>query len=102
MTERDPDSFENQMNQLAQLLKKMMKNLPPLPAHPEHPSLQKECGFNLNLFLFTVMPVTPEEMDEFEQATENYVSRQAREEDSSPVPLHPSDVEFLRRHGIQF
>ena len=103
MSEREPENFENQINQLARLLKKMMKNLPSLPASLDAVSFSKDSPINLNLFFFSMMPMTPEEMDEFEQAYENHISHQMREEESSSsAPLHPSDIEYFRRHGIQY
>ena len=92
--------FENNMNQLVRLLKKLMKNLPGQPFS----KLQGKPGdgaMHLNVCFFNFFPMGPEDYDAFEEAYEQSLSFEDREEHLSPQ-LSPSDIEFLRRHGIRF
>ena len=56
---------------------------------------------HLNVCFFNFMPLSPEEMDAFEEAYEQAIFQEDRGEEMSH-DLTPSDLEFLRRHGIRF
>ncbi len=99
------DEFERQFRQLLNLLKKMLKN------HPGEPHLsrlieQVDSGqINLNLCIFNMMPLTPEEMDELEDAFMGARQEEAEEVDEKRVSeeefgWNSNDVEFLRRYGM--
>lgn len=95
--------FDQNMTQLIQLLKKILTNPIPQGQHfHELQSLFKDQGINLSLCFFTFLPITPQELDEFEEIYERYLF----DEDKSPEDLNENlssaDLDFLRRHGIRF
>ena len=93
--------FENNMNQLVRLLQKLLKNLPGKPPFPQFQGKPGEAGMNLNVCFFNFLPVSPEEFEALEEAYEQAVFPEDRNEELSRE-LSPSDMEFLRRHGIRF
>ncbi len=102
-----PDSgkeFDQNMNQLVRLLKKIIKGLPfgsipsqSFPAHNEN----KEAGINVNFCFFNFLPITDEEIEEMDAIYDQFLAQEEKSADFSPE-LSPSDVDFLRRHGIRF
>ncbi len=101
--ERD---FEQNMTQLIQLLKKLIKNIPGAgnPFNSFSPSAKdKDGNVQLNIF-FNFLPISPEDMDELEEAYEEALfqddKRMTAEDLSSE--LSAEDIEFLRRHGLRF
>lgn len=102
MNPEHENEFHQSMSQLVKLLKKIIKNLPSLGDVPSLARSAKDSGVNVNLF-FTFLPVAPEELDELEDAYDHFLfHRYAEAEDDNPRGLSPSDIEFLRRHGIRF
>ncbi|MBI3316538.1 MAG: hypothetical protein HYZ85_00845 [Candidatus Omnitrophica bacterium] len=100
--ENQDGNFDRHVYQLLQLLKKMMKDLPSQGvSFPDIGALPKGTNVNLNLCFFTFLPLLPEEMAEFEDAFEQFYApdfpRASRDQ-----RLHPDDLEFLRKNGIQF
>ncbi len=93
--------FESNMNQLLRLLKKLLKNLPGHPPFSHLQGMPGEGAMNMNVCFFTFLPLSPEEFEAMEGAYEEGLFSEERGEDLSPE-LTPSDVEFLRRHGIRF
>ena len=92
--------FDHTLTQLIGLLKKLLKNIPQGGSFPSL-SAEKEGTVNLNLFL-TFLPLAPEEMDEFEEIYEQYFFQEDRPVEELSSELNPSDMDFLRRHGIRF
>ncbi len=93
--------FENNMNQLVRILKKLLKNIPGQAPFPNFQAPSGDGSVHLNLCFFSFFPISAEELDEFEEAWEQAYYPDEKGEDLSPE-LTPSDVEFLRRHGIRF
>ena len=95
--------FENNMNQLIRILKKLLKNIPGQApfSNFQNPSASGEGSVHLNLCFFSFFPLSPEELDEFEEAWEQAYYQDDKGEELS-AELTPSDVEFLRRHGMRF
>ena len=95
--------FDQNISQLIQLLKKILTN--PMAQGQQFPELQsffKEQGINLNLCFFTFLPMTPQELDEFEEIYERYLFDEDRNPEGLNENLSLADLEFLRRHGIRF
>ena len=95
--------FSNDIRKLIKILRKIMKNHPlqdKLP-DPDRPGSQ---DFNLNVFIFPFLPVTSEELEELEQMCESVMfdPEKDKEADETDHDLSPSDLEFLRRHGIRY
>lgn len=102
------DEFDKSIHQLLNLLKKILKN------HPAGPSINQLLDSKnlenvvLNLCFFNFIPMTSEEMDEFEDA---FHAAQDHAEDSQDSAhdeainhfgWNEHDVEFLKRNGIKF
>ena len=100
-SDRDKN-FDHQMNQLLLLLRKLLKNIPLQEDMAKKWAFsEKDSNFNLNVCFFNFFPMTAEEWDEIEELYENYFSHEDSGHDlSSQLTL--SDLEFLKRHGIQF
>ena len=58
--------FDQNMKQLIHLLKKILTSPIAQAQFPDLQSLFKDQGVNLNLCFFTFLPISPEELDEFE------------------------------------
>ena len=93
--------FEGNMNQLIRLLKKLLKNFPGRPPFSQFSAKPGQDAMNVNVCFFTFLPLSPDEWEAFEDAYEQAVFSEEREEDFSHE-LTPSDEDFLRRNGIQF
>ncbi len=95
--------FDQNMSQLIQLLKKILMNhIPQGQQFQELQSLFKDHSINLNLCFFTFLPMTPQELDEFEEIYERYLFDEDRAPEDLTENLSPADLEFLRRHGIRY
>ena len=90
--------FDQSMSQLLTLLKKLLKNV---PKGGTFTSPDKDQAVNLNLF-FTFFPITPEEMDELEEIYEHYFFQEDKNQEEFSSDLNQSDLDFLKRNGIQF
>lgn len=101
------DEFEKKMTQLLELLKSIMKHSP--TAQSQFMNLfEGKPGdkMTVNFCFFNFIPVTPEEMEEFEDLYGDIAdSHEANEEEGdffSDFKWTKSDVEFLKRHGMSF
>ena len=102
--EGDKD-FEKNMVQLVNLLKKMMKNLPNQGGSPLKQFQTKDANINMNICIFSFLPMTPEELDEWEDLYDQYMSGMDPHSDSHAeltMDLNASDLDFLKKHGIRF
>lgn len=90
--------FDQSMSQLLTLLKKLLKNV---PKNGPFTSQDKDQPVNLNLF-FTFFPVAPEELDELEEIYDNYFFQDDKTPEDLTTELNQSDLDFLKRNGIQF
>ncbi len=102
----NPDSgkdFESNMQQLIHLIKKMLVSpAQQQPGMPDWESLLKGKNVNLNFCFFSFFPMNPEDMEELEEIYENYLMDEEKRSEDLSMDLNSSDVDFLRRHGIQF
>lgn len=97
------DEFEQNMTQLLNLLKKILKSQPSAsPFNMKNMFDQKNSDpITLNLCFFNFIPVTPEEMDEIEDAA-NGLFDQDDEDVQDVFNWNDGDIDFLKKHGIQF
>ena len=98
--EKDKE-FDQNMNQLVRLLKKILKNLPSQGSLPQFSPSDKDSNVHLNLF-FTFFPMAPEEFEEFEDLYDPGSFHEDKGAEDLSSELSPSDLEFLRVHGIRF
>ena len=103
------DEFERNMAKLLTLLKKIIKSNPTdMPSGGDLSQLlgrKLDDSVVLNVCFFNFLPVTPEEMDELEQAYADAVSEGSEEgetEGAADFNWNQSDVDFLKRHGMRF
>ena len=102
MNPEQESEFHQNMSQLMKLLKKIIANLPSQENLPALGRSLKNADISVNLF-FTFLPITPEELDELEDAFDHFLFHRCEgAHDDSPAELSPADLEFLRRHGIRF
>ncbi|GEM_PF-565001 len=101
--------MDGDIKKLLTLLKKILKNHPQgsdqLSKFMDQKSDQK--SFNLNLCFFTFIPMSPEELMEFEEMYEDYLSEVEdsslrREDIKLEFKLSSDDLDFLKKNGIRF
>ena len=98
------ESMDGDVAQLIKLLKKILKNH---PQGQEVSKLMEQKAMNVNLCFLTFIPMSAEELDDFEDMYEEYLNRL---EDATPerarspleFKLSTDDVDFLKKAGIQF
>lgn len=99
------DPMDGDIAKLIKLLKKILR------AHPQGSELSKFLGdkpVNLNLCFLTFVPMTPEELDEFEEMYDDYMSRYEesvsgdRQTAKLEFKLNSDDLNFLKENGLQF
>src|SRR3990167_3378868 len=99
------DNMEGDIRKLLALLKKIIKNHPQGSDQMAH--LLDQKAFNLNLCFFTLAPMTPEDLAEFEDMYQELANRPeefsgGHEDGKLNSALNPEDLAFLRKHGIRF
>lgn len=96
------EPMDGDISKLIKLLKKILKS------HPQGSEISKFLGdkpINLNLCFLTFVPMSPDELDEFEEMYEDFMGRHEDSyEGKSAVDfrLNSDDLEFLKKNGIQF
>ena len=105
MNFEDHKEFDQNLNDLVHLLKKMIQNLPHLPQNsmPKFPK-SKNGDVQVNFCFFNFIPMSPEDFEEVDEMYEQFLAEEERAEKRQDFSkeLSASDIEFLRRHGIQF
>lgn len=98
------DSMDGDIRKLLVLLKKILKNHP--QGAEQISKLIDQKSFDINLCFFTFIPMAPDDLLEFEDAYQEFLGCY---EDSGPsrreqlkFEWNSDDVDFLRKHGIQF
>jgi hypothetical protein len=101
------DDMNSDVRKLLNLLKKILRNHP--NGSEEAVKFLDQKSFNLNLCFLTFMPMSPEDMAEFEDLYEEWMIRSEegdlasrRREGKIDFKLSSEDVDFLKRHGIKF
>lgn len=104
----DPrDEFNRNMQKLMVLLQKIVRSQKNQPALDFNELLHQKKQVNLNLFFFTFLPLTPEEMEELEESFEDFFFGESGGARTSSEPelrfeLSPRDLDFLKNNGISF
>ena|SRR3989338_175706 len=99
------NDMDGDIRKLLALLKKILKNH---PQGSEYVSkLMDQKSFDLNLCFFTFVPMSPEDLMEFEEMYEEYMSHfdkplSYRDDIKIEFKLNSEDVNFLKKHGIRF
>ncbi|MBI4357707.1 MAG: hypothetical protein HY584_00255 [Candidatus Omnitrophica bacterium] len=98
------DPMEGDIRKLLALLKKILKNHP--QGSDQIAKLLDHKAVDLNLCFFTFVPMTPEDMMEFEDFYEELLDRShdlsKRSRPKIEFKLSSEDLDFLRKHGIRF
>jgi len=104
-----PNDMDGDIKKLLTLLKRILKNHPQgldqISKIVDQKTDQK--SFNLNLCFFTFIPMSPEELMEFEEMYDDYLNEVeesvARRDDFKlEFKLSSDDVDFLKKNGIRF
>ena len=97
------DEFDKSMVQLMNLLKKIMKHYPKGAQLPNFLDPKEMDKVNLNICFFNFIPMSPEDMEEFEEAYAELLE-QSDESEAETLELewNDSDLDFLKRHGMTF
>lgn len=99
--EKDKE-FNHNMAQLLRLLKKILKGLPSQGPYSASLFQGKESAVNFNVCFLTFFPLTPEELEEWEEIYESYGLQEEGSELEFSSELSPADRDFLRKNGIRF
>src|SRR3989338_804856 len=98
------DEFERNLSQLLNLLKKLLKNNRGGEIHLPHFLDAKHAdSVTFNLCFFNFIPISEEEMEEFEEAVANAFEQDSDGSDETDnFNWNDNDIEFLKRHGMTF
>ena len=99
------NSMDGDIRKLLALLRKILKNHP--QGSEQIAKFMDQKSFDLNLCFFTFVPMTPEDLMEFEEMYEEFLNRSEEmssdDEDSKiEFKLNSEDLHFLRNNGIRF
>ncbi|HTL47482.1 MAG TPA: hypothetical protein VL688_05405 [Verrucomicrobiae bacterium] len=94
--------FNQDMKKFIQMLKKILNNSPFLEKSKDFKEAADTTEFNVNFYIFPLISMSPEEMDELEEIYENFLMDDDRNAEDLTPDLTKSDLDFLRRHGIRF
>lgn len=99
------NDMSGDIRKLLVLLKKILKNHP--QGSEQISKFIDQKSFNLNLCFLTFVPMDPEDLMEFEEMYEDYLSRSEesafhREALKLEFKLNSEDADFLRKNGIRF
>lgn len=104
-----PNDMDGDIKKLLTLLKKILKHHPQgsdqISKFLDQKTEQK--AFNLNLCFFTFIPMSPEELMEFEEMYDDYLSEVEesavrRDDPKLEFKLSTDDLDFLKKNGIRF
>ena len=104
-----PNDMDGDIKKLLTLLKKILKNHPQgfdqIAKLMDQKNDQK--SFNLNLCFFTFVPMSPEELMEFEEMYDDYLNEvegsiSRRDDHKLEFELNTDDIDFLKKNGIRF
>ncbi len=97
------DDFDKNVVQLLNLLKKLMKNNPKGAQFSDFFEPNQIDKINLNVCFFNFLPMSPEDMEEFEEAYSELLEQDGVEEHGhAEFGWNQSDLDFLERHGMKF
>ena len=94
--------FNKDMKKFIQLIKKLLKNNPAQDKLKESQDKFSDGGVNINVFIFPLIPLTPEEMDELEEIYDYFSPDDEKSGEDLSSDLTESDRDFLKNHGIRF
>ncbi len=94
--------FNQDMKKFIQMLKKLLRNHPLQDKIRDSQESQGGNDINMNIFIFPLIPLTPEEMDELEEIYDPYAFDEEKISEDLNTHLTDSDLDFLRRYGIRF
>ena len=94
--------FNQDMKKFIQMLKKILNNSSFSEKSREMREGSDSTEFNVNFYIFPLISMSPEEMDELEEIYENFLMEDDRGPEDLSSNLTKSDLDFLRRHGIRF
>lgn len=104
-----PNDMDGDIKKLLTLLKRILKNHPQGFDQVQKLMDQKtdQKAFNLNLCFFTFIPMSPEELMEFEEMYDDYlneVEESVAKWDNHKLEfrLNTDDLDFLKKNGIRF
>ncbi len=102
---KDSNDFGKNINELLSLLKKILKSQK--TDNPDFSSLLDKKNINLNLCFFTFLPLSDEELEEFEYELEEYfldeepnIGKDLKKD--LKFEITRNDLDFLKQHGLKF
>lgn len=98
--------FHQNMGQLVELLRRILANIPSQMQKETSSSPQNNkdanTNFNINFCFMNLFPISEEELEEMEEAYEQWTLQQDGKTVESKSDLTISDLEFLKKNGIRF
>ena len=98
--------MDGDIRKLLTLLKKILKDHP--QGSDQLSKFMDQKTFNLNLCFLTFIPMSPEDLMEFEEMYEDYLNEAEdslvtkKEELKLEFKLNAEDTDFLKKNGIRF
>ncbi|MBU3759829.1 MAG: hypothetical protein FGM27_07885 [Candidatus Omnitrophica bacterium] len=97
----EPD-FNQDIKKFIQMLKRLLRSHPISDKLKESGEGSAPAEINMNVFIFPLIPLTPEEMDELEDIYDAQSADEVRGSEEFSTDLTESDLDFLRKYGIRF
>ena len=99
------NNMDGDIRKLLALLKKILKNHP--QGSEQIAKFMDQKSFDLNLCFFTFVPMSPEDLMEFEEMYEEFLNRSeetSSDDENSKIEfkLNSEDLHFLKNNGIRF
>ena len=98
------DNMDGDIRKLLTLLRKILKNHP--QGSDQAAQFLDQKAFNLNLCIFTLIPMASEEWEDFEEMYHELFKTEGsflnREDPSLEFKLNSEDMDFLKKNGICF
>ena len=99
------DEFDKNMTQLLSLLKKILKSYPKGSQFSNFLDPQHLDKVNLNICFFNLLPLSAEDLDEFEEAYSELLDQNHSDDSEAEISdfdWTQNDMDFLKRNGMTF
>lgn len=98
---KESSEFGKNMEELLRLLKKILKSQK--KGEIDLSEILDQKNVNLNLCFFTFLPLSEDELSEFETELEDALQGEdLRESEGLEFKINKNDLEFLRKNGLKF
>jgi len=96
----DSNEFGKNINELLRVLKKVLHSQK--MGGQDLSSLLDKKNVNLNLCFFSFLPISEDELVDFEGEMQDYMDEDAFDVEDMKFEINSNDQEFLQQNGIRF